>query len=81
MKEYYGARELHPLDYPIRSYEEQMAECKGMYDCHPAGVPATGGTIENFGPFGTGAPRWLINVAFVILGFFLMRYLAQNSNR
>lgn len=42
MKEYYGVRDLHPLDYPIKSYDEQMTECRGMYDC-PSHV-----THENF---------------------------------
>lgn len=41
--EHYGSRTLHPLDYPIQSYEDQMVACKGMYDCVPLG------TKEHFG--------------------------------
>ena len=75
MKEYYGARELHPLDYPIKSYEEQMTECKGMYDCAPLG--GTPQAVEHFVPnmqsellFGLTTQQIL--VLLVILAFIVM---------
>ena len=82
MKEYYGARDLHPLDYPIKTYEEQMTECKGMYDCTPPVL----GTKENFNGnnYSHGYKQVMFSDVITLLGVIAMIILIPyifNTNK
>ena len=87
MKEYYGVRDLHPLDYPIKSYEEQMTECKGMYDCVPTQSLQTKEHFKDnrfvmpFSPERSTLSWWNMSLFFMFVTFILMIFKIADQGK